>query len=142
MRAVRHVILLVLLVAGVIAAQRTGRISQDSHPENSAPVSRNGHSSWGRPETLADHFARHGREVGASNPDDYVAKAAQLRQRALTGELPMKRSADGTLRVFDARTNAFAAYNANGTTKTFFRASDASYFQRQPGTLVNPSDLH
>lgn len=141
MRAVRQLILLALLVAGVIAAQRNGRISQDSRPENSAPVSLSGHSSWGRPETLADHFARHGREIGASSPEDYVAKAAQLRRRALAGELPMKRSGDGTLRVFDARTNAFAAYNADGSTKTFFRANDASYFQRQPGTLVRPSDL-
>jgi pyocin large subunit-like protein len=48
---------------------------------------------------------------------------------------------DGTLRVFDPKTRAFAAYNEGGRTKTFFKPESASYWQRQPGRPVKPADL-
>ena len=48
---------------------------------------------------------------------------------------------DGVLRVFDPQTSLFAAYNRDGTTKTFFRCRGQDYFDRQPGQPVKPSDL-
>lgn len=49
--------------------------------------------------------------------------------------------ADRTLRVFDAKTGAFAAYDARGKTRTYFKPSNPSYWQRQPGRNVQPSQL-
>ena len=56
--------------------------------------------------------------------------------RKTTG-LPAKRDADGSLRVFDPATGAFAAYNRDGTTKTYFKPGSPGYFERQPGTPVD-----
>ena len=52
----------------------------------------------------------------------------------------MKLDAD-VLRVYDPSTGAFAAYNLDGTTKTYFKPNNPSYWQRQPGRLVKPAEL-
>ena len=93
--------------------------------------------TWGRIETLGDHFARHGRDFNARNPDDYAAQAAAFLQRAKATGFPAKRDADGSLRVFEPATGAFAAYNRDGTTKTYFKPGSPGYFDRQPGTPVD-----
>lgn len=99
-------------------------------------------TTWGRMETLQDHFDRHGADFRATSPDDYAAKAWQFLQRARAGQLLMKWDAEeGTLRVFDPASRAFAAYNRDGTTKTFFRPNSASYWDRQPGRSIQPSEL-
>ncbi len=93
--------------------------------------------AWGNPSSLPDHFARHGADFGATSPEDYARKAAEFLQRAKTEGLPAKLDPDGTLRVFDPKSGAFAAYNRNGTTKTFFKPGRPGYFERQPGRLVD-----
>ncbi|MEQ1748087.1 MAG: fibronectin type III domain-containing protein [Prosthecobacter sp.] len=99
-------------------------------------------ATWGNVSSLQDHFDRHGADFQSRSPDDYAAQAWQFLQRAKAGEVPMKwDDADSSLRVFDPRTRAFAAYNRDGTTKTYFRPNDASYWQRQPGRLIQPSQL-
>ena len=98
--------------------------------------------TWGNVSTLQDHFDRHGRDFFSKSPDDYAAQAWRLLQRALAESLPMKLDdTDGTLRVFDPQTRAFAAYNSAGRTKTFFKPESSSYWQRQPGRPVKPADL-
>ena len=92
--------------------------------------------TWGRPDTLPDHFARHGRDFNARDPEDYAAQAHALLERAKTNGLPAKRDFDGSLRVFDPATGAFVSYNANGTTRTFFKPGNPGYFDRQPGERV------
>ena len=48
-------------------------------------------------------------------------------------------SCDFSMKSRPARqTRAFAAYNRNGTTKTFFKPESRDYFERQPGELVKP----
>ena len=90
--------------------------------------------TWGNLPALQDHFVRHGRDFGAKNADDYAAKAWLFLQRAKAEKLPAKLDAsDGTIRVWDPKTRAFAAYNRDGTTKTYFKPDSADYFQRQPG---------
>jgi len=92
---------------------------------------------WGRPSTLEDHFVRHGRDFQARDAADYACQAHLFLERAKTTGLPAKRDADGSLRVFDPRTGAFGAYNADGTTKTYFKPGSRDYFQRQPGTPID-----
>lgn len=96
------------------------------------------HQTWGRMETLQDHFVRHGPDFQSRSADDYAAQAWLFLQRAKQGHLPMKwDDGEGTLRVFDPQTRAFAAYNREGRTKTFFRPGNSSYWQRQPGRPIS-----
>jgi pyocin large subunit-like protein len=48
---------------------------------------------------------------------------------------------DQSLRVYDPKTRAFAAYNRDGTTKTYFRPNSPTYWDRQPGRLIQPAQL-
>lgn len=96
--------------------------------------------TWGNPSSLQDHFVRHGADFQSRNADDYAAKAWLFLQRARAESLPMKLDGDA-LRIFDPATGAFAAYNLNGTTKTYFKPGNPAYWQRQPGRLVKPSQL-
>ncbi|MES2598187.1 MAG: hypothetical protein V4662_22825 [Verrucomicrobiota bacterium] len=98
--------------------------------------------TWGRIDSLQDHFDRHGADFQSKNPDDYAAQAWLFLQRAKAGGLPMKwDDADDSLRVYDPKTRAFAAYNRDGTTKTYFRPNSSSYWERQPGKLIQPAQL-
>lgn len=92
--------------------------------------------TWGNPASLADHFERHGADFGAKSADEYAAQAWQFRQRARAGELLVKIDEEGVQRVFDPATRAFAAYNPDGTTRTFFKPGRTDYFDRQPGRKV------
>jgi pyocin large subunit-like protein len=92
---------------------------------------------WGYAASLPDHFARHGGDFGAKNADDYARMSWEFLQRAKAEGLPAKQDEDGVLRVFDPGTGTFAAYNRNGTTKTFFKPGGHGYFERQPGREVN-----
>jgi hypothetical protein len=93
--------------------------------------------TWGNSATLPDHFARHGADFHAKNPDDYARMAWEFRQRAYAEGLPAKVDGEKVLRVYDPETGAFAAYNPNGTTRTFFKPNSPDYFERQPGRLVS-----
>ncbi len=98
--------------------------------------------TWGRLDSLQDHFDRHGRDFSSKTPDDYAAQAWLFLQRARAENLPMKLDeTDGTLRVFDPATRVFAAYNGAGRTKTFFKPDNPTYWQRQPGRVVKSADL-
>jgi pyocin large subunit-like protein len=93
-------------------------------------------NAWGNPSTLQDHFNRHGSDFRSSSPDDYAQQAQDFLIRSQAENLPTKIDADGVIRVYDPVTNEFGAYNADGTTRTYFRPSSTSYFLRQPGVDV------
>ena len=95
-------------------------------------------ATWGYLPSLADHFARHGGDFKAKDADDYARMAWEFQQRAKAESLPAKVDADGVTRIYDPKSGAFAAYNRNGTTKTFFKPGSHDYFERQPGELVKP----
>ncbi len=101
--------------------------------QKTAPPTR---AIWGNLPSLQDHFERHGGDFRATSPDDYAAQAWRFRERATTLGLPMKQDTDGTVRVFDPKSSAFAAYNRDGTVKTYFRPNNPSYWQRQPGRPI------
>lgn len=103
-------------------------------PALSPPPAR---KTWGKLSTLQDHFDRHGKDFDAKDPDDYAAQAWLFLQRAKSEGLPAKRDSSGVLRVYDPKSRAFAAYNRNGTTKTYFKPRRRDYFEDQPGESVD-----
>lgn len=109
----------------------------DPKPAPKAPPTR---QTWGNLPSLQDHFDRHGADFKAADPDDYARLAWEFLQRGKRGEVLVKLDDEGVMRLFDSKTRAFAAYNRDGTTKTFFKPNSRDYFDRQPGTLVKLSD--
>ena len=93
--------------------------------------------TWGSPRSLADHFERHGSDFQARSADDYAAQAWQFLVRAKSDGLPAKLDSEGVVRIFDPRSGAFAAYNPDGTTKTYFKPGRREYFDDQPGRTVD-----
>ena len=87
---------------------------------------------WGRPETLKDHYRRHGADFEAKSAREYAQKASDFFVKAQKEKFPTKIAPDGTIRVYDRKTNTFGAYNSEGTTKTFFKPKNGqSYWNRQ-----------
>lgn len=89
--------------------------------------------TWGNLGSLQDHFDRHGADFSARDPEHYAGLAWEFRERAIRENWSAKRDEDGVVRIYDPRTGGFAAYNRNGTTKTYFKPRSRSYFERQPG---------
>ncbi len=100
-------------------------------PVRKAPPTR---KIWGNIRSLQDHFDRHGRDFGAKTPDDYARMSWEFLNLALDEGWSAKvDGSDGTIRIWDAKSRAFAAYNRDGTTKTYFKPGSPDYFERQPG---------
>lgn len=95
--------------------------------------------TWRNYATLRDHFERHGQDFGAKDEEDYATQAWRFLVRAIAEDLPAKQDKDGTLRVWDPKTRAFAAYGLDGRTKTYFKPKSPTYFERQPGRLIRLS---
>jgi len=93
-------------------------------------------ANWGNPKTLADHFARHGKDFGAKSADDYARQASDFFRRSQADRLPTKIDAEGVIRVYDPRSNTFGSFNPDGTTKTYFRPTSPTYFDSQPGSAA------
>ena len=103
-------------------------------PQPDAPPTR---ETWGNMGSLADHFARHGPDFRAKDADQYAQMAWQFNRESRQGSYQVKVDDDGTRRVFDPKSGAFAAYNPNGSTKTYFKPNSRDYFARQPGRPLN-----
>jgi pyocin large subunit-like protein len=81
---------------------------------------------------LEQHFAKHGREVGASSIADYLHRAQALRDAPLGDQVAEIIRHDGVRTRFDRRTGGFVAFNRNGVIRTYFRPADGEdYFLRQ-----------
>jgi hypothetical protein len=102
-------------------------------PQTTAPPAR---QTWANVATLRDHYERHGRDFASVSPEDYAAQAWRFLERAKAEGLPAKLDPEGTLRVWDPRSRAFAAYSRQGLTKTYFKPGSPDYFERQPGRPV------
>lgn len=116
---------------GVEDVARREPIRADAPGPGSVPEGKPGFANT---RALDDHFARHGRDVGARSAQEYAELAAKFRAE---GTHPTKVGADGTVRMYDPASNTFASYTPDGTIKTFFKpSSGAAYWDRQPGGLI------
>lgn len=98
--------------------------------------------TWNRWDTLQDHFDRHGPDFGSKTPETYADEAHRFLLKGIREGLPAKYDdSSDTLRIFDPKTRAFAAYTRKGKTRTYFRPNSPSYFERQPGRVVNLKTL-
>lgn len=95
-------------------------------------------SGWGADvgfrshERLAEHFDKHGREVGAASEADYLRMAQALRDASVGGSVEELKRDDGVTCRFDRASGYFLAFNDDGTIRTFFRPRDGQrYFERQ-----------
>lgn len=92
-------------------------------------------SNWGNAKTLERHFRDHGADFGSRSAQEYAQQASEFFQRSIRDQLPIKIDSEGVIRVYDPGTNTFGAYNPDGTTRTFFKPTSPTYFQRQPGSV-------
>src|SRR5260221_3050848 len=112
-QAIRLIVLVVVLRASWFFGQPKSAPVSTSAPATMAGAA--ARQTWGRPDTLPDHFARHGQDFHARDADDYPAQAAAFLQHAKTTGLPAKRAGDGSLRIYDPATHTIDAYTTNGT---------------------------
>jgi len=99
-------------------------------------------NNWGRPDTLSDHYARHGGDFGAKSEADYARQASQFLRNSGKNNYSVKVDNNGVIRIYDPKTNTFGSYNANGTTRTFYKLdpgvhgypTNMDYWLDQPGS--------
>jgi hypothetical protein len=87
--------------------------------------------NWGDEDTLLRHFRKHGEDFKAVDQYDYARMANDFYNNR--GKYKIKIDKNGTIRVYDRKTNTFGSYNADGTTRTFYQPEDGyKHFLRQP----------
>jgi len=90
--------------------------------------------TWGNSSTLAEHFKNHGKDFASPNSTDYARQANRFFDNRMNYQ--MKIDSDGIIRVYDKATNTFGSYNADGSTKTYFKPTSKTYWDGQPGVLI------
>jgi len=81
---------------------------------------------------LLEHFEKHGAEFGRITPEQYLHLAQDLRDAPVGGSILQSSRPGGGLAKYDRGSNAFGAYDADGTIRTFFKPNDRErYFTRQ-----------
>ncbi|MDQ6679043.1 MAG: hypothetical protein M3Z09_17300 [Acidobacteriota bacterium] len=81
---------------------------------------------------LLEHFEKHGAEFGRITPEQYLHLAQALRDAPVGGTILQSSRPGGGFAKYDRGSNAFGAYDADGTVRTFFRPNDGErYFLRQ-----------
>jgi hypothetical protein len=107
---------------------------------------------WRSPEILHDHAwgggtregdPPHAPDFGADSDQEYAKLAYQFLQDAPKNGYDVKQ-AGSVVRVYDAATNTFGSYGADGSVKTFFKpdlAQNPNYWAAQPGTPPAAGDL-
>jgi RHS repeat-associated protein len=127
---------------GTEAAQGADAISQAESACDKTFISENNElqqglkatDTWGRPNTLAKHFTDHGADFGAGSEEEYADMASKFLQDSQQAGLETRIDSEGVIRVYDPNTGTFGSYNANGTTRTFFKPSSPNYWSRRaPG---------
>ena len=102
-----------------------------------APLATDGKPIWAanRKHTAQENadyqFGKNGKDFGAANEADYVAKVHAFVDAPPTGVQKVAR-ANGDALLYDAKTNTFAVVSKTGAPRTMFKPRDgASYWQQQ-----------
>ena len=102
-----------------------------------APLAGDGKPIWAanRKHTAQENadyqFGKNGKDFGAANEADYVAKAHAFVDAPPSGVQKVERS-NGDALLYDAKTNTFAVVTKAGAPRTMFKPRDgASYWQQQ-----------
>ena len=82
---------------------------------------------WEKPETLADHYAQHGKGVGATSEEEYADMAHELYLNKK--QYQVKVDKEGITRVYDAARNLFRLMQPRRDGK------DLPCAHRRPGLL-------
>jgi hypothetical protein len=128
-------LLVLLWTASIVSSgEQAGGISETGwrigRSEDISEIAKS--TRWGRPETLIDHYRRHGADFEAKSAREYARMAHDFYVKAQEEKFPKKIASDGTIRIYDRKTNTFGAYNPDGTTKTFFKPKNGEkYWKRQ-----------
>lgn len=77
---------------------------------------------WGRPETLEDHYVRHGEPFGARGSDEYAKMAHEFYLNR--DQYWSAVDSGGFIRVYDPATNTFGSYTPDGLTRTFYKPDE------------------
>lgn len=78
-------------------------------------------------KSMAEHYAKHGKEVDCSNMEEYLARANSLIE---SDRVLSKTQEDGDTVYFNKRTNEFVVVAKAGYIRTYYIASEA-YYNRQ-----------
>ncbi|HXQ17158.1 MAG TPA: hypothetical protein VN814_21290 [Caulobacteraceae bacterium] len=118
----------------VPAGQATAAVDPRDAP---APLATDGKPIWAanRKHTAQENadyqFGKNGKDFGAANEAEYVAKVHAFVDQPPTGIQKVERS-NGDALLYDAKTNTFAVVSKTGAPRTMFKPRDgASYWQQQ-----------
>lgn len=83
-------------------------------------------------KALDDHFAKHGREFGTIDRDEYLRLAQALRDAPIGSDVLEAVREDRVTSRFRRSRGEFVAFNPDLTLRTFFKPNDGeAYFRRQ-----------
>ena len=113
------------------ARQEQDRIDAEKQAKDeAAEAARAANNYWEKPETLARHYADHGKGVGATSEEEYTRMAHEFYLNKK--QYQVKVDKEGITRVYDAARNLFGAYNPDGTTRTYLAPTGGqAYFDKQ-----------
>jgi RHS repeat-associated protein len=87
---------------------------------------------WASDDLEQAHFDKHGSDFGGISKNQYTQQARSLFESRSNFQVKVD-PRDGTIRVFDPRSNTFGSYRPDGTIKTFFKPTSPNYWENQPG---------
>ncbi|MCP4305635.1 MAG: hypothetical protein GY788_12290, partial [bacterium] len=134
-----------MIQGGVLGGLASGAMAWLSRPAVTAtntPGRLPTAETWGRLDTLDDHFLRHGADFGASTADEYAGLASDFFESGIARGLPTRIDPKtGMIRIYDPGANTFGSFNPSGTTATFFKPDPVihgfptnwDYWLAQPG---------
>jgi len=114
-----------------------GQASAVDPRDAAAPLATDGKPIWAanRKHTAQENadyqFGKNGKDFGAANEAEYVAKVHAFVDQPPTGVQKVERS-NGDALLYDAKTNTFAVVTKAGAPRTMFKPRDgAAYWQQQ-----------
>ncbi len=104
------------------------QVAEKTTKEPSRPyISPNKTLQFRNADYLAEHYQKHGRQVGATSQEEYVRMAAAVIR---SGDAQIRNQVDGDTAYYIPATREFAVLSWDGYIRTYFLASQ-DYFDRQ-----------